>query len=63
MMNDLLQFVEVIFFGIIAIKKWVVLSLKSFGVLKYDCVIETREMFNFLPLTNNSLLLNLAFCY
>ena len=25
----------------------------SFGTLKYDCVIKTREMFNSLPLINN----------
>ena len=25
-------------------KKWVELSLTSFGTLKYDCVIKTREM-------------------
>ena len=35
-------------------KKWVEFSLISFGTLKYDCVIKTREMFNFLPLINNS---------
>ena len=25
----------------------------SFGTLKYDCVIKTREIFNFLPQINN----------
>ena len=40
--------------GIFAIKKWVVFSVNSFGTLKYDRVIKTREMFNFLPLINNS---------
>ena len=35
-------------------KKWVELSLTSFGTLKYDCVIKTRELLNFLPLINNS---------
>ena len=49
-------------FGIFAIKKWVVFSLTSFGTLKYDCVIKTREIFNFLPLINSSVL-NLGFCY
>ena len=39
-------------FGIFAIKKWLVFSLTSFGTLKYDCVIKTREIFNFLPLIN-----------
>ena len=29
-------------------------SLTSFGTLKYDCVIKTTEMFNFLPLINSS---------
>ena len=28
-------------FGISAIKKWLVFSLKSFGTLKYDWVIKT----------------------
>ena len=31
-------------FGVFMIKKWVELSLTSFGTLKYDCVIKTREM-------------------
>ena len=31
-------------------KKWIEFSLPSFGTLKYDSVIKTREMFNFLPL-------------
>ena len=30
-------------FGIFVIKKWVAFSLTSFGILKYDCVIKTRE--------------------
>ena len=37
-------------FGIFMIEKWVEFSLTSFGTLKYDCVIKTREMFSFLPL-------------
>ena len=32
--------------GIFAIKKWVVFSLTSFGTLKYNWVIKTREIFN-----------------
>ena len=40
-------------FGIFMMKKWVELSLTSFGTLKYDCVIKTREMFDILPLINN----------
>ena len=32
--------------GIFAIKKWLVFSLTSFGTLKYDWVIKTREIFN-----------------
>ena len=35
-------------------KKWVEISLTSFGTLKCDCVIKTIEIFNFLPLKNNS---------
>ena len=40
-------------FGIFAIKKWLVFSVTSFGTLKYDCVIKTKEIFNFLRLINN----------
>ena len=35
------------------IKKWVVFNLTSFGTLKYEWVIKTREVFNFLPLISN----------
>ena len=35
--------------GIFVIKIWVVFSLTSFGTLKYDRVIKTRKIFNFLP--------------
>ena len=38
-------------------------NLKSFGALKYDCVKKTIEIFNVLPLINNSLLLDLVFYY
>ena len=31
-------------------ERWVVFNLTSFGTLKYDCVINTREIFCFLPL-------------
>ena len=41
--------------GIFMIKKWVEFSLISFGTLKYDSVIKTRETIR--------LLLNLVFCY
>ena len=36
------------------ITKWVKFSLTSFGTLKYDYVIKAIEMFNFIPLINNS---------
>ena len=49
-------------FGIFMIKKWVEFRLISFGTLKYDCVIKTREMFNFLPLINNPVTIE-VFCY
>ena len=42
-------------------KKWVVCSLRSFGTLKYDCVIKIREIFNFLPLKNNSVTTEFSF--
>ena len=42
-------------------KKWVEFSLTSFGTLKYDCVIKTREMFSFLPLINNSVTIEFSF--
>ena len=35
-------------FGVLIIKKSVEFSLTSFGTLKYDWVIKTREMFNFI---------------
>ena len=35
--------------------------LTSFDILKYDCVIKTREMFSFLPLINNSVTIELRF--
>ena len=34
--------------------KCVEFSLTSFGTLKCDCAMKTIEMFNFLPLINNS---------
>ena len=34
--------------GIFVIKKWTVFSLTYFGTLKYDRVIKTREISNFL---------------
>ena len=37
-------------FEIFVIKRWVEFSLTSFGTLKYDWVIKTRRMLNFLPL-------------
>ena len=47
-MNDLLQFSEVsLLLGIFIIKKCVLLFLTSFGTLKYDWLINTKDMFNF----------------
>ena len=44
-MNDLMQFIELLFlFKIFIIKKYAEFSLTFFGTLKYDCVIETIEM-------------------
>ena len=43
------------------IKKLLELSLTSFETLKYDSVITTREMFNFLPLINNSVIIEFSF--
>ena len=61
-MNDLLQFVEVLFYlGFFIIEKCVVFNLTSLGTLKYDCVIKTIEMFNFLPLINSSVTIGLSF--
>ena len=48
-------------FGTFMIKKWVEVSLTSFGTVKYDCVMKTREMFNFLPLINNSIIIEFSF--
>ena len=41
-------------FGIFVIKMWVVFSLTSFETLTYAWVIKIREIFNSLPLINNS---------
>ena len=60
-MNDYMQFVEVPFYLEFSLKECVVFSLTSFGTLKYDCVIKTREMFSFLPLINNSVTIELSF--
>ena len=62
-MNDLLQFVEVLFYLEFSRKKWLVFSLTSFGTLKYDWVIKTREIFNFLPLINNSVTTEFSFYF
>ena len=42
-------------------KKWAELSRKFFGTLKYDYVIKTTEMFNFLTLINNSVTAGFTF--
>ena len=47
--------------GIFIIKKCVGLSLTSFGTLKYDYLTKIIEMFNFLPLKNNSVSIGLSF--
>ena len=38
-------------------KKCVLSFLTSLGTLKYDCVTKIKEIFNFLPLMNNSLII------
>ena len=43
------------------IKKYVQFSLTSFGTLKHDFVINAIEVFNFLPLINNSVTIGLSF--
>ena len=48
-------------FGICIVTKCAVFSLKSFGISKYDCVIETRELFNFLTPINHSVTILLSF--
>ena len=55
-MNDLMQFVEVSYYKSV----WC-LVLTSFGTLKYDCVINTIETFNVLPLINNSVTTGVSF--
>ena len=42
-------------------KKWVVFSVRFFGNLKDDCVIKTIEIFNFPPLTSNSVTIEFRF--
>ena len=48
-------------FGIFMMKKWLKFSLTSFGTLRYDYVIKTREMFSFLPVINNSIIIEFSF--
>ena len=49
---------------IFIINKCVEFTLTCFGILKYDCIIKTIEMFNFLLLINKTqLLLNLVFYF
>ena len=50
-------------FEIFLMKKWVELSLKPFGTLKYDCVIKTIERFNLLPLIKHSVTTEFSFFY
>ena len=50
-------------FGIFEKRKWVVFSLTSFGTLNYDWIIKTREVFNFLPLINNSVTIEFNFLF
>ena len=57
-MNDL-----ILLFGIFMMKKWEEFSLTSLGTLKYDYVIKSREMFNFLLLINNSVTTEFSFYY
>ena len=57
-MNDL-----IVLFGIFMMKKWEEFSLTSLGTLKYDYVIKSREMFNFLLLINNSVTTEFSFYY
>ena len=42
-------------------KKWVEFSLLSFGTLTFHCVVRTIEMFNFVPLRNNSVTTGFSF--
>ena len=42
-------------------KKCLVFTLTSFGTLKYDWVMKTKEMFSFLTLINNSVTFELLF--
>ena len=42
-------------------KKWVEFSLLSFGTLTFHCVIKAIEMFNFVPLRNNSVTTGFSF--
>ena len=48
-------------FEIFMITKCAEFSLTSFGTLKYDYITKTIEMFNFLPLINNSVTTGLSF--
>ena len=44
-------------FGIFMMKKLLEFSLTSFGTLRYDYVIKTREVFSFPAVINNSIII------
>ena len=53
-MNYYRQLVEVLFYLKFSFKKYIMVTLTSFGNFNYDCVIKTRKVFRFLSLINNS---------
>ena len=38
-------------------------SLVFIGTTKWDCIIKIEEMFSFLPLINDSVIIGLSFCW
>ena len=49
--------------GVFKKKKLLEFSLTSFTILICDCVIKTIEMFNFVPLINNSVTAGFSFLW
>ena len=50
-------------FGTFMMRKCVVFILTSFGARRYDCVISTKEIFIFLSLINNSVIIGWNFLF
>ena len=62
-MNNFEHLLKFCFLEIFVINKCLEFTLISFGILKYDCIIKTIEMFNFLLLINSSVTIEFSFLF